>query len=454
LLTVDDVRNALGEDLLGERQGVTRSFRTVTNDSRVAKSGELFVALKTENADGHDFIADAVTHGVTGVVVDREDIFLPIDTWAFLVADTRHALGELARFYRGRFPVKSVVVTGNVGKTTTKELSAALLASRYNVLKSPSNFNDEVGLSMTLFQLTEQHERAVLEVGMFELGEIRRLCQIAQPEIAVVLNVGPTHLERLGSLGAIASAKAEAIEALPETGWAVLNADDPYVAAMATKTRARILSFGIESEAATLRATDLRSRGLAGVDFTISGGGRSTKTHSPLPGEKLVINALAAMGVAMADGMSLQEAAGALAHAEVPLRLQAKPAINGATVLDDSYNASPASMLAALAVLAEMPGRRLALLGDMLELGSYEAEGHRSVGERAAQVVEVLYTIGPRGPRIGAAAKAAGAEVRHFESKHEAARELRRVLKPGDILLVKASHGLELGSVVAELMPE
>jgi UDP-N-acetylmuramyl pentapeptide synthase len=134
MLTVDDIRAALGEDLLGERQGVARSFRTVTNDSRVARSGELFVALKTENADGHDFIADAVTHGVTGVVVDREDIFLPIDTWAFLVADTRHALGELARFYRGRFPIKSVVVTGNVGKTTTKELTAALLASRYNVL--------------------------------------------------------------------------------------------------------------------------------------------------------------------------------------------------------------------------------------------------------------------------------------------------------------------------------
>jgi UDP-N-acetylmuramoyl-tripeptide--D-alanyl-D-alanine ligase len=452
MFTLDDVRNALGGELIGERAGSATSFSAVRNDSRVAQPGELFVALQTENRDGHDFIADAVAHGVTGVVTQREDILLPDGVWAFLVHNTGFAVGELARYWRaGLTNLRCVVVTGNTGKTTTKELTAALLDNEFSVHRSPSNFNDNIGVAMSILAITPEHEFAVQEVGMDHLGEIRRSCEIAQPQTAIVLNVGPTHLEKLGSLGAIAQAKAEAVEALPEDGAAVLNADDPYVAAMASKTAARVLTFGIDNQA-TLRASDLRPHGLAGVDFTLTCAGRRFEAHSPLPGERLVYNALAALGVAVAEGMSIDEAVGALATAEVPLRLQAKVAVNGATVLDDSYNASPASVLAALGVLAEMPGRRLALLGDMLELGSAEAEGHCSVGERAAQVVDALFTIGPRGVQIAAAAKASGAKhVRHFDSKEEAARELRDLLTAGDILLVKASHGLALGDVVKEL---
>jgi len=452
VFSVDDVRHAFGAELIGEHAGAADAFAGVTNDSRVARPGELFVALETEKRDGHDFIADAVARGVAGVVVQNEEILLPEGVWAFLVRDTKHAIGELARYWRARFPrLRAIVIAGNVGKTTTKELTAAVLSKRFNVLKSPANFNDEVGLAMTLFQLDEGHERAVLEVGMFEAGEIRRLCEIARPSVAVVLNVGPTHMERLGSIEAIAAAKAEAIEALTEDGCAVLNADDPEVAAMATKTRARVLTFGVDQHA-TVRATEIKGRGLSGVDFQLACGGRGLKGHSPLPGERLVPNALAAVAVALAEGMSLEEAAHALAQADVPLRLQAKAAVNGATVLDDAYNASPASMLAALGVLAEMPGRRLALLGDMLELGEAEAAGHRQVGEAAAKVVDALFTVGPRGVQIAAAARAAGAAfVRHFDSKEEAAAELRRLLGPGDVLLVKASHGLALETVVEEL---
>ena len=451
MFTLDDVRDALGDELLGEHAGAAASFAGVANDSRVAEPGQLFVALRTEKRDGHDFIADACAKGIAGVVVQREDILLPEGVWAFLVRDTKHAIGELARYWRARFRVKTIVIAGNVGKTTTKELTAAVLATRFNVLKSPANFNDEVGLAMTLFQLKDTHDRAVLEVGMFELGEIRRLCEIARPSIAVVLNVGPTHMERLGSIEAIAAAKAEAVEALTVDGTTVLNADDPFVAAMAAKTRARVLTFGVEHHA-TVRATDVKGRGLRGVDFQIACGGRGLAAHSPLPGERLVPNALAAVAVALAEGMSLEEAVDALARADVPLRLQARAAVNGATVLDDAYNASPASMLAALGVLGETPGRRLALLGDMLELGSAEAEGHRQVGEAAAKVVDALFTVGPRGVQIAAAARAAGAPfVRHFDSKEAAAAELRRLLGPGDVLLVKASHGLALETVVEEL---
>jgi UDP-N-acetylmuramoyl-tripeptide--D-alanyl-D-alanine ligase len=452
MFSIDAVRDALDSDLLGEHGGIATGFSAVINDSRVSKPGELFVALRTEVRDGHDFIPEAVARGVAGVVVQRDDILLPEGVWAFLVPDTKHAIGQLALYRRVHMPARSVVVAGNVGKTTTKELTAAILGKRFKVLKSPANFNDEIGLAMTLFGLTEAHERAVVEVGMFELGEIRRLCEIARPHTAIVLNVGPTHLERLGSMEAIAAAKAEAVEALPSDGNAVLNADDPYVAAMASKTRARVLTFGVVKHA-EVRALDIRSRGLSGVDFTLICGGRSLPVHSPLPGVRLVPNALAAVGAAFVEGMSVEEAAHALSTAQVPVRLKAAAAINGATVLDDSYNASPASVMAALEVLAEMPGRRLALLGDMLELGSAEAEGHRQVGEAAAGIVDALFTVGPRGPMIAEAARLAGVPfVRHFDSKEEAAGVLKDSLETGDVLLVKASHGLALGTVVQKLL--
>jgi UDP-N-acetylmuramoyl-tripeptide--D-alanyl-D-alanine ligase len=299
--------------------------------------------------------------------------------------------------------------------------------------------------------LDETYERAVVEVGMFELGEIRRLCEVAAPEIAVVLNVGPTHLERLGTMEAIAQAKGEAVEGLPRHGVAILNSDDHYVSRMAEKTKARVLTFGIENEA-DFRAFNIEGHGVDGTDFTLRCMGREMRVHSPLPGPRLVYNALAAIAVAVADGMSLEEAVGALAQQEISSRLVMKQAASGATILDDSYNASPASMLAALGVLAETPGHRYALLGDMLELGSAEADGHRSVGEEAARVVDGLFTVGPLGVQIAAAAAAAGLRtVRHFDDKDEAVQLLRDNLGPGDILLVKASHGLRLDAVVAEL---
>jgi UDP-N-acetylmuramoyl-tripeptide--D-alanyl-D-alanine ligase len=253
---------------------------------------------------------------------------------------------------------------------------------------------------------------------------------------------------------AIAAAKAEAVEALPPTGLAVLNADDPYVAAMDKKTSARTVTIGIERDA-DIRARNIDSRGLAGVDFELTAGGRTRPAHSPLPGARLIYNALAAVAVLLEEGISLEDAIDALANAEAPARLQARRAASGALILDDSYNASPPSVLAALSVLAETPGRRIALLGDMLELGTAEAEGHRAVGERAAAVTDVLFTTGPRGRLIAEAARSAGAStVEHFDSKDEAVVALRALLKPDDVLLVKASHGLALNTVVEALVSQ
>ncbi len=451
MLSVRAVRLALGRELLKERPGGTSQFSGVCNDSRKAKAGDLFVALQTENRDGHDFILEAIVRGASGVLVMKDDVPAPEGVSVFRVRDTQHALGELASWWRDRFDVRTIVVTGNVGKTTTKELTAAVLGSQYSVLKSPANFNDEIGLSMTLFELRSDHQRAVLETGMFARGEIRRMCEIAKPSIGVVLNVGPTHLERLGSMEAIAEAKVEAIEALPEWGTAVLNADDPYVAKMRVRTKARVLTFGMAPEA-DVRASEVQGRGLAGVDFMLRCGPVALAAHTPVPGVGLVHDALAAVAVAIADGMSVQEAVAALRAAEAPTRLRVRRARSGATILDDSYNAGPASMLAALEVLSETTGRRLALLGDMLELGGEEAAGHRRVGERAAEVVDALYTVGERGEMIARAAREAGlSEVTHFGTKEEASRALAEALGPGDILLVKASHGLALDRVVEEL---
>jgi UDP-N-acetylmuramoyl-tripeptide--D-alanyl-D-alanine ligase len=461
VFTIDDVRNALGDCLKDERFGAAGGFTGVTNDSRVAGPGEIFVALTTppgyalQVRDGHDFIGDAVARGATGVVLHHAGIHLPDHIWGFLVEDTMHAIGELGRAWRSRFDVGVVAIAGNVGKTTTKELTAAVLEGcGHTVLKSPKNFNDEIGLAMTLFQLDQTYDRAVVEAGMFELGEIRRLCRIAQPQTSVVLNVGPTHLERLGSMEAIAEAKSEAVQDLPAAGYAILNADDPYVAAMAPKTRAQVVTFGTDPHA-DIRASELQSDGLAGVEFTLSCLGRSLRVKSPVPGAALVPNALAAIAVAVTGGATVEEAADALTRARIKPRLQAKTAAGGATILDDCYNANPASMTAALDVLHEMNGRRYALLGDMLELGSEEVHGHRAVGEHAACVVDALFTIGPRGAQIATAAKAVGAgSVHHFNTKEEAVATLRATLGPGDVLLVKASLGVGLGAVVAALVGE
>jgi UDP-N-acetylmuramoyl-tripeptide--D-alanyl-D-alanine ligase len=452
LFTSDELRAALGADLLAEHGGSTDAFSGITNDSRVTRPGEVFVALKTEARDGHDFVGDAVANGATGVVIGRE-MPIPNGIAVFRVRDTAFGLGEIARYHRRRFlHLRVVVVTGNVGKTTTKEVTAALLGRRFSVLKSKANFNDNIGVAMMVLAMREGHERAVLEVGMDHAGEIARSCEIAGPDTAVVLNVGPTHMEALGSIEAIAAAKAEAVEAIGPHGSAVLNADDPYVAAMASKAHGRVITFGIE-KSATIRATDVRSRGLGGVDFTLNGPGRALPTHNPLPGTSLVYNALAGIAVAFDEGFSLEEAAHALTQIEVPRRLQVRLASNGATILDDVYNAGPASMLAALGVLAETPGRRIAFLGDMLELGAAEAEAHRRIGEHAAGVVDALYTTGKRGRLIAEAARLAGAvHVEHIESKDEAARFFRETLGPGDVLLIKASHGLALHTVVEELM--
>jgi UDP-N-acetylmuramoyl-tripeptide--D-alanyl-D-alanine ligase len=428
-----------------------RPFTGVVIDSRQARPGDLFVALPGQQHDGHDFITDAVARGARGVIAERPPAELPAEVSFFQVRNSLSALQRLAASCRTKLRVKVIAITGSVGKTTCKELTAAVLGRHYRVLKSEGNLNTEVGLPLTILRLESAHERVVVEMGTYAQGDIELLCRIARPQVGVVLNVAPVHLERLGSLEAIADAKAELVEGLPPDGLTILNGDDPRVVAMAMRSRARSLLFGTSRECA-VHGSLLSSNGLDGFSFRLTCGEESADISVPLPGRHHLHNALAAAAVGLAEGLSLQEVADALARAEMPPRLSIFQGPRGSTILDDTYNASPPSMLAALDLLAELPGRRLALLGDMLELGAHEEVGHRLVGERAAETTDVLYTLGERARIIGEAAQKAGhSNVCYLPSKEEAVTTLRRTLAEGDYLLVKASRAMALERLVEEL---
>lgn len=451
MITTTEIVESLGSMLQERRTAGAARFRRPAIDSRQVGRGDLFVALPGAHRDGHGFVQDAVARGARGVLVGRVPPSLAAGVAVFVVPDTLAALQRLASGRRERRRARVIGVTGSVGKTTTKELAAALLASRYPVLKNEANYNTEIGLSLTLLELTHRHRRAVLEMAMRAPGEIRTLCEIARPEVGVVTNVGPSHLEQLGSLEAIAAAKAELLERLPPHGFAVLNADDPLVLAMADRTKARPLAFGTSPEA-EVRATEIASRGLEGVSFRLGWRGESATVRTALPGHYLVSDALAAAAVALADGLSLGEVASALEEARVPLRIRVHRGRGGCTILDDTYNASPASMAAALDLLAEIPGRRIALLGDMKELGAAEREAHLDVGRRAAQAADVVHTVGELGRLIAEAAREAGrAETYDWPTKEAAGEALAAALRPDDVVLLKASRAMGLETLLETL---
>lgn len=435
--------------LVASRGPAGLSFRRAEIDSRRVEEGDLFFALRGERADGHDFVADAFARGAAGAVVERP-VEPPDGAASIHTGSSLQALHGIASLLRRCADVRVVAVTGSVGKTTCKELIAAVLSRRFRVLKSEANYNTDIGISLTLSQLTEEHERAVLEFAMYDRGEIRLLSRIAAPQVGVVMNVGPVHLERIGWMGGIVEAKAELVEELPESGLVVLNGDDPRTAAFTSRTRARSLLFGL-SEQCDLRATNVTSRGLDGIQFTIEHEGRPAEVSCPLPGRHHVYPALAAAAVALNEGMSLEEVAAALSEARPELRLRIVPGPNGSTIIDDSYNASPAATLAALDLLSELPGRRIAVLGDMRELGAATEVGHENAGRRAAAACDILFTVGDGGSIIARAAKESGlADVRQIDIE-DAASVLSRELAEGDHVLIKASRALELENLVKEL---
>ncbi len=464
-IALDDLLAATGGRLIGPT--TTTSFSTATVDSRNVTPGSLFVALRGERVDGHDYVGEAVRRGATAVLLERpvaveSQAPEPDAAGAALVQvpDTLVALQELAAWWRSRSAVRVVGITGSTGKTMAKEVVADVLSAGLEVLRNEGNLNSETGLPMTLLLLEPRHQVAVLEMSMYTEGEIARLAEIAVPEVGVVLAVHPTHLERAGSLEAIGRAKSELPAALPPDGLAVLNADDPRVVAMRDVTRAQVCTFGL-SPAADVRAEDVASLGVEGSVFTLRSPWGTRRLRSGTPGRHLVPHALAALAVAERFGVAAPEVDAALAAgSRAAHRMAIATASSGATVVDDTYNASPISVAAALEFVAETPvrpgGRRYAVLGDMLELGPDEERLHREIGARAAGLLDGLVAVGERGHWIADAARAAGlARVGVAPDAIEAVAVVERELAPGvgDILLVKGSRGVELDRVVAAISP-
>lgn len=439
-------------------------------DSRRAIPGALFVAIPGQFVDGHEFVQHAFDNGAAAALI-QHPIELDVPTIdlrqqspapslsviqepvCLLVDDTVLALQQIARHWRRKLNLTVVGITGSVGKSTTKEVVAGMLRQRYRTLKNTGNFNNEIGLPLTVLRLGEGYEYAVLEMGFYVLGEISLLCDIALPSIGVVSNVGTVHAERAGSQETIARGKAELVQSLPKDGVAVLNHDDPWVRQMADQTQATVFWYGLTSEA-DLWADEIIGMGLQGVRFQLHYQGESREIQIPMIGRHSVQTALRAAAVGLLAGLTWQEIQDGLLASHTQLRLVAVRTRQGALILDDTYNATPESTLAALNLLSELDGRRIAVLGDMLELGQYEQQGHEIVGQRAAEVVNQLITVGERARIIANTAQQSGLPQRRITQLPDAEgaiRYLQGQLSKNDVVLVKGSRSMRMENIVGAL---
>jgi UDP-N-acetylmuramoyl-tripeptide--D-alanyl-D-alanine ligase len=437
-----------------------REVEGVSTDTRSLAHGNAFVALAGESFDGHAFLAEAARAGAAAAVVSASRLAeVPPGLPALAVEDPLVALGAIARHHRRRFPVPVVGVTGSNGKTTTREMIAAILATRGPVLRTEGNLNNEVGVPLTLLRLGAEHRAAVVEMGMNHAGEIARLAAIAEPGVGVVTNASAAHLHGLGTVDAVADAKAELWRGLPPSGIAVAGLDDRRLLLRAEKTGRRLVTFSARADApADVVLLDVLAHGEDGLDFLLGIGTKEVRVRTPLVGRHNAVNAAAAAAAALALGCTDREiVAGLAAVRPVGRRLRLERLPSGVLLVDDCYNANPASMAAALATLRPLAGegRILAALGDMLELGPAEEEAHRELGRQAAATgLAALATFGPRSRQAHAAALGAGhdpSRAFHTEDPAALAAWVRERLRPGDVLLVKASRGMRLERLVEAL---
>ncbi|HLO25720.1 MAG TPA: UDP-N-acetylmuramoyl-tripeptide--D-alanyl-D-alanine ligase [Geobacteraceae bacterium] len=452
MFTVEEIARATGGEIIGAGGGEVAG---VSTDSRTVGNTELFVPLRGERFDGHDFIGAAVSRGVRVFLVEKEWVVrqgMPAGASCITVADTLRGLGDLAAFHRGRFALPMVAVTGSNGKTTTKEMIAAILATTGPGLKTGGNLNNLVGLPLTLFRLSRQDRWAVLEMGMSEPGEIDRLAEIARPDVGVITNAFPAHLESMGSVEAVARAKGELFLRLSAGGWAVYNADDHLISACPSPHGVLRLGFGLK--AGEIGAAEIKTEGKRGVSFTIRLPGGEMPVRMKAYGLHNVANALAAAAAATALGLgpdAIRQGLEMFTPYEKRFNLEE---VGGIVLIDDSYNANPASMEAALRTVAGIREecRAVAVLGDMLELGPGSEQAHRAIGSLAASCVERLYLLGDMAGAVAMGAIEGGlpaSAVIVAGSHEEIAADLQENLIEGDVVLVKGSRGMRM-EVVAE----
>jgi UDP-N-acetylmuramoyl-tripeptide--D-alanyl-D-alanine ligase len=448
---IEEVAEAVRGEVRG-RAGVR--WAGVSIDSRTIARGELFFAIAGPRFDGHAFLAEAAARGAAAAVVERS-VEAPSGLTLVRVADTTRALSDLAGHVRRLADLPVVVITGSMGKTTTKDMTAALLATAGPVLKTEGNLNNQFGLPLTLFRLRPEHTAAVLELGMSAKGELKALSLIARPDIAVLTNVAPVHLEFFGSVDEIAQAKAEVFAGLAPGGLAVLNGDDPRVRRAGEAWSGRVVWFGRDRRH---EVSAENARGTAfGTRFDLRVGGQTLDVALPLPGFHFVMNFLAAAAVAHALGVEPQVLADAATHLlAAPHRGEMRRLGSGIILLDDCYNSNPEALEAASLALASAGGRRrVFILGDMRELGPRGPEFHREAGERLAQRTEVLAAVGPLAVHFLEGAKRGGmapSALHAFPDAGAAAAAVPELVRPGDAVLVKGSRGVSLESVVEALL--
>jgi UDP-N-acetylmuramoyl-tripeptide--D-alanyl-D-alanine ligase len=441
-------------------------------DSRKILPGNIFVAMAGDKTDGHLYIENAFRNGAVAALIDHDieagyqvidltvssnvpnniDFSSPV---CIKTGDSIQALQTIAKFWRNQLKVDVIGITGSVGKSTTKELTADVLQSQFKTLKNPGNLNNEIGLPLTLLELTEEHQVAVLEMGLYVPGEIKFLCNIASPRIGVITNIGTVHAERAGSQEAIAAGKAELVQSLPAApqGIAILNYDDPFVYPMAELTKAKVFYYGLSNKA-DLWADQIEGMGLEGIRFRLHHKNDVLHLRVPQIGRHSVHTVLRAVSVGLVYNISWNEIVHNLQTSKNQIRLNTVYSSKGSLILDDTYNASPESTLAALNLLHELEGRKIAILGDMKELGPYEKQGHEKVGLRAADVCDTLITYGELSAMIAGSALQAGMSARHihhFTDMDELIAFVNGISTGKEVILVKGSNSLKMDRIVSAL---
>ncbi|WP_072447554.1 UDP-N-acetylmuramoyl-tripeptide--D-alanyl-D-alanine ligase [Blautia sp. Marseille-P3201T] len=450
-LTLKNLALACNGTYVGAKEAENKEITCIFTDSRKAEAGGLFVPIKGARVDAHDFIEQVMEKEVLATLSEKDLGEKPFPY--ILVESSLAAVKDIAEFYLKQLQIPVVGITGSVGKTSTKEVIASVLAQKYNTLKTQGNFNNELGLPLTIFRLRDEHEMAVLEMGISDFGEMHRLAKIARPNTCVITNIGLCHLEFLKSRDGILKAKTEIFDYLQPDGHIILNGDDDKLVTVQEAKGIKPVFFGVENHQG-IWADEIKPEGLKGISCCIHAGEESFSVLIPVPGKHSVYNALAATAVGLTYGLTIEE---------IRRGIESLQSVSGRfhiietpkyTVIDDCYNANPISMKASLDVLTDALGRKVAILGDMGELGADERKMHQEVGKYAAEKeIDVLLCVGELSTDMAEAAKAVNSktQVRHFTNKENLMKEIPEILEKGDTVLVKASHFMEFGEIVEKL---
>jgi len=446
-MTIEDVLKATGGTLLSG--DVHQTFNDVISDSRKVTAGVLFVPLVGEKFDGHEFIKAAFDLGASAVLTQR-DTELLVDKTIVKVEDTLKAFGDIAKYYKQKYNVPTVSVTGSVGKTTTKDMLASVLSQKYNTLKTMGNFNNEIGLPITIFGLEKEHEAAVLEMGMNHFGEIEHLADIGRPDVAVITNIGQSHIENLGSREGIFKAKMEMTKLFTKDNTLIVNGDDDYLSKTKGMGEYKVVYYGITNPENDVYAKDIENNGLNGIKFTAVVDGGEYPIEVNVPGKHNVYNALAAICVGREFDVPMDKIAEGIRSFELTKMRLAVEEYNGITIINDCYNASPDSIKAALGVLADTDkNRKVAILGDVLEMGDFAKDAHYNLGKAVKENgVDLLITAGENMKYLAQGAKDNGVEnIVSFDKTLEVCNYVKAEIKSGDAVLIKASRGMHFEEV-------